>query len=64
MSGHFAIFLHRNPGARRVWEARESRLAEGRETIQAEFQEETTSFDVPYVKYVMEALGDLDQGAE
>ena len=60
----FAIFLHRNPGARRLWEARESRLAEGREITQGEFQEETTSFDVPYVKWVMEALGDLDQGAE
>ena len=64
VSSHFAIFLHRNPGARRVWEARESRLAKGRKTVQARFLAETTSFDVPYVKWVMEALEDLDQGAE
>lgn len=57
----FAIFLHRNPGARRVWEARESRLAEGRKTLQSDHSEEAGSSDVPYVEWVMQALVDLDQ---
>jgi hypothetical protein len=57
----FAIFLHRNPGARRVWEARESRLAEGRKTVQSEFLEEAGSYEFPYVEWVTQALMDLDQ---
>jgi hypothetical protein len=60
----FAIFLHRNPGARRVWEARESRLAEGREVVQFGHTEDTTKFTFPYVKWVMQALENLDQTVE
>ena len=57
----FAIFLHRNPGARRVWEARESRLAEGREVIQFRNKVGSNKFTFPYVEWVMQALEDLDQ---
>jgi len=58
----FAIFLHRNPGARRVWEAREARLAEGRAVIEiANVDDED---DLPYVELVMQALDDLDQSVE
>jgi len=60
----FAIFLHRNPGARRVWEARESRLAEGREVIQSANTVGSTKFTFPYVEWVMQALEDLDQTVE
>ena len=60
----FAIFLHRNPGARRVWEARESRLAEGRKFVGSDFVEEAGSFDLPYVEWVMQALEDLDQSVD
>ena len=56
----FAIFLHRNPGARRVWESRENRLAEGRQTLQSNLVEEAGSHDLPYVEWVMQALVDLD----
>ena len=57
----FAIFLHRNPGARRAWEARESRLAEGREILRSNLVEEAGSDDLPYVEWVTQALVDLDQ---
>ena len=60
----FAIFLHRNPGARRVWEARESRLAEGREVIQFGNTVDSTKFTFPYVEWVMQALENLDQTVE
>jgi REP element-mobilizing transposase RayT len=60
----FAIFLHRNPGARRVWEARESGLAEGREVVQSELTEDAIKFNFPYVEWVMQALEDLDQTVE
>ena len=60
----FAIFLHRNPGARRVWEARESRLAEGREVIQFGNTVDSTQFTLPYVEWVMQALENLDQTVE
>ena len=60
----FAIFLHRNPGARRVWEARESRLAEGREVIQSANTVGSTKSTFPYVEWVMQALEDLDQTVE
>lgn len=33
VTGDFAIFLHRNPGARRVWEIRENRLADARKKV-------------------------------
>ena len=58
----FAIFLHRNPGARRVWEARERRLAEGREVVQPEPTERNDDF--PYVEWVMQGLEVLDQTVE
>jgi hypothetical protein len=57
----FAIFLHRNPGARRAWEARESRLAEGREILRSNLVEEAGSDDLSYVEWVTQALVDLDQ---
>lgn len=60
----FAIFLHQNPGARRVWEARESQLAEGREVIQSANTVGSTKFTFPYVEWVMQALEDLDQTVE
>jgi hypothetical protein len=60
----FAIFLHRNPGARRVWEARESRLTEGREVVQLEHIGDSTKSTFPYVEWVMQALENLDQTVE
>jgi hypothetical protein len=57
----FAIFLHSNPGARRVWETRESRLAEQRKKIEIDLEEETISYQFPYVEWVKQALVDLDQ---
>ena len=60
----FAIFLHRNPGARRAWEARESRLLEGREIIESELIAETTKLDFPYVEWVKQDLEGLDQAVE
>ena len=57
----FAIFLHSNPGARRVWEARESRLSEGRKSIGSNLVEESPTHDYPYVEWVMQALMDLDR---
>ena len=60
----FALFLHRNPGARRAWEARESRLSEGRAVVQSEFTEDMIMSNFPYVEWVMQALDDLDQTVE
>jgi len=60
----FAIFLHRNPGARLVWEARESRLAEARKTLRSDPLEEAGSADLPYVEWVNQALVDLDQSVD
>ena len=60
----FAIFLHQNPGARRAWEARESRLAVGRKIVQSELIEDSGKLDFPYVEWVMQALERLDQVVE
>ena len=60
----FAVFLHRNPGARRAWEARESRLAVGRKIVQSELIEDSGKLDFPYVEWVMQALERLDQVVE
>jgi hypothetical protein len=60
----FAIFLAQNPGARRAWEAREVRLAQGRKIVQIELIEDSGKFDFPYVEWVMQALERLDQVAE
>ena len=57
----FAIFLHRNPGARRVWETRENRLADARKIVLADILEDTTSFNIPYVEWVIEVLENLDK---
>ena len=60
VTGDFAIFLHRNPGARRVWENRENRLADARKIIDDVLLEDTASFNFPYVEWVNEALESLD----
>jgi len=60
----FAIFLHRNPGARRAWEARESRLADGRETIQTEHKGDSAKSTFPYVEWTKKFLDALDQTVE
>jgi hypothetical protein len=57
-----AIFLHRNPGARSVWETREQRLAVARETALSNYWLEQAHF--PYVEWVTEALEKLDKGAK
>ena len=60
----FAIFLHRNPGARRAWKAREGRLAVGRQVVQSVPTDDTIKIHFPYVEWVMQALEDLDQTVE
>jgi hypothetical protein len=56
-----AIFLHRNPGARSVWETREQRLDAAREIALSDFGLEPAHF--PYVEWVNEALKKLDKGS-
>lgn len=57
-----AIFLHRNPSARNVWETREQRLASARKT--ASFNSESDPSSYRYVEWVTEALEELDKGAK
>lgn len=59
----FAIFLHRNPGARRVWKARELLLAEGRGVIETNLSERVIGIEFPYVEWVLESLESLDESA-
>lgn len=57
-----AIFLHRHPGARSVWETREQRLAVAREIALSNYWLESELF--PYVEWVTEALEKLDKGSK
>jgi hypothetical protein len=59
----FAIFLHRNPGARRVWKARELQIAERREVIETRLSESVFELPFPYVEWVLEAFENLDESA-
>jgi hypothetical protein len=59
--GDLAIFLHENTGARSAWEARELRLAKGRQIAFSNYSLESPHF--PYVEWVIEALENLDKGA-
>ncbi len=61
VTGDLAIFLHRNPGARRVWETRENRLAELRKINSPDNWKEISSVGIPYVEWVTGALEKLDQ---
>ena len=56
-----AFFLHRNPGARNVWEAREQRLAVAREIAMSNNWTEPPN---RYVEWMTEALEKLDEGAK
>ncbi|MFC1688875.1 hypothetical protein ACFL07_04340 [Pseudomonadota bacterium] len=64
VTSDLAIFLHRNPGARQVWEAREKRLGKARKIVEAGLMEDAASLDIPYVEWVTEALENLDQEAK
>lgn len=57
----FAVFLHSNPGARRVWKARELQLAERRHIVETKFSESVVEIEFPYVEWVLEALESLDE---
>ena len=56
-----AVFLHRNPGARNVWEAREQRLAVARKIAMSNNWTEPAN---RYVEWMTKALEKLDEGAE
>jgi hypothetical protein len=60
----FGIFLHRNPGACRVWEVREIRLAKGREVVETKLTEGMIISKSPYVESVIQVLERLDQTVE
>lgn len=60
----FAIFLHRNPGARRVWKAREFMLAEKRDIIETKFEEKMVELKFNYMKWVLGALESLDESSK
>ena len=55
--GDFAAFLHRNPGARKVWELREDRLARSRTALALDSNPYTGD---RYVDQMMAALRKLD----
>lgn len=56
----FAAFLHRNPGAREVWELRESRLAKSRATTRVTDSDMHPVLAENYVGQIMLALQKLD----